>query len=156
MTKDNPPEIDAFHLLQHIGKASLATLHPKQCRPYTSLVLIAPDDDGAPIMLLSDLADHAKNLAADGASSLLIDGTEKESLSGPRLSVEGLIKQIDDAEEAARLKDKFTARHEEAKIYVQFSDFKIYKMHPNRMHLIAGFGRIHWLDAKDVLKQAKA
>ena len=150
------PASIARDLLATIGKASLATLHPDKCRPYSSLVLIAPDEDGAPILLLSDLADHAKNLAADGASSLLLDGTLKgdktaESLSGPRVSVEGDVELVQAEEDIARMKTIFIARHPEADLYAQFTDFRIYKMAVRRLHLIAGFGRIHWLDAKDVL-----
>lgn len=153
MTDDtSSPERIARGLLDRVGKASLATLHPQKCRPYTSLVLIAPDQDGSPVMMLSDLADHAKNLAAEGAASLLLDGTSgAESLSGPRVSMEGEILRVEAAAEIERLKSLFVARHDEARIYAQFSDFRMYKMQVNRLHLIAGFGQIHWLAAEDVL-----
>ncbi|MCE2517869.1 MAG: pyridoxamine 5'-phosphate oxidase family protein [Alphaproteobacteria bacterium] len=153
MTDDTAsPQDIARGLIDRVGKASLATLHPQKCRPYTSLVLIAPDDDGSPVMMLSDLADHAKNLAAEGASSLLLDGTSAtESLSGPRVSMEGDVVLITDEAEITRLKAVFIARHDEARIYAQFSDFRIYKMQVNRLHLIAGFGQIHWLEADEVL-----
>ena len=43
--------------------------------PYASLVLVAVDHDLSPILLLSDLAEHTKAIAADGRVSLLFDGT---------------------------------------------------------------------------------
>ncbi len=141
----------ARHLLTTIGKASLATLHPNQCRPYSSLVLICPDDAGHPVMMLSDLADHVKNLTADGAASMMIDGTSGESLSGPRVSVEGNVTKITNPDDIAVRKAAFITRHPEAQIYANFTDFNLYRMTAKRLHLIAGFGRIHWLDAKDVL-----
>lgn len=152
MNDAHTPATDAKKLLMTIGKASLATLHPNQCRPYTSLVLFCPDDNLCPVMMLSDLADHVKNLNADGASSMMIDGTQGESLDGPRVSVEGQIAKITDETEIQSLKAMFIARHPEAAIYADFTDFNLYRMVPNRLHLIAGFGRIHWLDAKDVLQ----
>ena len=151
MDDHRTPEQDAKTLLMTIGKASLATLHPQQCRPYTSLVLFCTDDAGRPVMMLSDLADHVKNLNADGAASMMIDGTSGESLAGPRVSVEGVIEKISAIEEITSLKAAFIARHPEAAIYADFKDFNLYRMQPNRLHLIAGFGRIHWLDAADVL-----
>lgn len=151
MTADFHPETEAKRLLMTVGKASLATLHPKSCRPYSSLVLICPDDKGHPVMMLSDLADHVKNINADGAASMILDGTSGETLSGPRVSVEGEIAKITDTDAIKTLKDAFIARHPEAQIYADFTDFNLYRMTINRLHLIAGFGRIHWLDAGDVL-----
>ena len=151
MTSEFKPAEEARRLLQTIGKASLATLHPKSCRPYSSLVLICPDDAGHPVMMLSDLADHVKNIAADGAASMMLDGTDGESLAGPRVSVEGEIAKITDKDEITSLKAAFVARHPEAQIYADFTDFNLYRMTVSRLHLIAGFGRIHWLDADEVL-----
>ena len=142
---------EAKYLLMTVGKASLATLHPNQCRPYTSLVLFCPDHQNRPVMMLSDLADHVKNLNADGAASMMIDGTSGETLSGPRVSVEGDITKITDQTDIETLTQAFIARHPEADIYASFTDFNLYRMTPRRLHLIAGFGRIHWLEATDVL-----
>ena len=151
MTSDFNPETEAKRLLMTVGKASLATLHPKSCRPYSSLVLICPDDAGHPVMMLSDLADHVKNINADGAASMMLDGTSGETLSGPRISVEGEIAKITDSDAIKTLKEAFIKRHPEAQIYADFTDFNLYRMTISRLHLIAGFGRIHWLDAGDVL-----
>ena len=151
MTSAFIPAEEAKRLLMTVGKASLATLHPKSCRPYSSLVLICPDAAGYPVMMLSDLADHVKNIQADGAASLMLDGTDGESLAGPRVSVEGEIQKITDEDEITALKTAFVARHPEAQIYADFTDFNLYRMQATRFHLIAGFGRIHWLDADEVL-----
>src|SRR5262245_57990317 len=57
--------------------------------PYTSLVLVAVDHDGSPILLISTLADHTKNLLADPRASLLFDGTLglDEPLTGARVTL---------------------------------------------------------------------
>ncbi len=150
ISENSSPSDIARHLLSTIGKASLATLHPKQCRPYSSLVLICPDAQGYPVMMLSDLADHVKNLNADGASSMMIDGTSGETLAGPRISVEGHVAKVTDPDDITALKAAFITRHPEAEIYASFTDFNLYRMTAERVHLIAGFGRIHWLEAQDV------
>mgnify|MGYP003351592982 CR=1 FL=1 len=45
----------------------------------------------------------------------------------------------------------FRSRHPSAEAYVGFGDFRFYALRPTRAHLVAGFGRIHWIDAADIL-----
>src|SRR5258706_5653292 len=80
-------------LIRGADRGSLATLLRGEARPYASLVLIAIDHDASPILMLSDLADHTKNLAADPRASLLIDATQglDNPLSGARASLVGTV-----------------------------------------------------------------
>lgn len=118
--------------------------------PYGSLVLLACAPDGSPLMLLSDLADHTRNLKADPHASLLIDGTagRDDPLTGARVSLLG---EITPAEDAPALRERFLRRHPSARRYAGFADFTLYRFRLARAHLVAGFGRIHWLDGKAVL-----
>jgi hypothetical protein len=133
-------------------RASLATrlARPDQPglaagHPYVSLVLLAWEPPFRPLLLLSDLADHTKNLAADPAASLLIDGTAafKEPLAGPRVTLLGRVERHGDQ----GAKHAFLERHPSASLYAGFRDFALYAMTVERMHLVAGFGRIAWLPA---------
>ncbi|HEY7688786.1 MAG TPA: pyridoxamine 5'-phosphate oxidase family protein [Dongiaceae bacterium] len=147
-----PPAPLVRDLLRAARQASLATSLPAatyQAWPYASLVLMAIAADGAPILLLSDLSEHAKNIAADSRVSLLIDGTagRKDPLTGPRVSLLGRAVRADDAE----LKARFLARQPRAKVYAGFGDFHIYKVQVERAHFVAGFGRIHWIEAADII-----
>lgn len=112
--------------------------------PYASLVLVAFDLDGAPLLLISRLADHTKNILADSRVSLLCDGTAgfAEPLTGPRASLQGRAARTDDPRHRAR----FLARHPSAEMYAGFGDFGFYRIAVERAHLVAGFGRIHWFD----------
>jgi heme iron utilization protein len=134
-------------LLRCCGKAALATsLHGA---PYVSLVLCAVDLDASPLLLISDLAQHSRNIAFDPRVSLLLDGTAElpEPLSGPRLTLLGRAEPIADP----RLLRRFTARHPDAKNYAGFADFRLYRVAVDRGHLVAGFGRIAWIDGGDLL-----
>ena len=113
--------------------------------PYGSLVLVAVDHDLSPLQLLSDLADHSRNLAADDRASLLLDATAglDDPLTGARVGLLGRIARTDDA----RLADRYVARHPSAERYRGFADFHLYRMTVLAAHLVAGFGRIHWLPA---------
>jgi putative heme iron utilization protein len=112
--------------------------------PYASLVLMACAFDGAPLLLLSDLAEHTRNLRADGRVSLLIDAAEETGsrLAGARLTVLGRAVATEDGTARAR----FLARHPEAHAYAPMTDFRLYRVEPERAHLVAGFGRIRWIE----------
>jgi len=137
-------------LLRRAETAALATVLQRggDQGPYASLVLLACDHAGAPLLLLSDLADHSKNIAADLRVSLLVDGhrPEEEPLTGARASIQGRAAVIRDQ----ALLDRFVARHPSAATYAGFGDFHLYRVETEAAHLVAGFGRIHWLGAEDL------
>jgi putative heme iron utilization protein len=137
-------------LLREAGRATLATL--LDGAPYASLVLVAEDEDGSPILLLSDLAEHAKNLKRDKRASLLIDGTAglADALAGPRVTLLGSMERSSEA----RLKARFLARHPNAATYAGFGDFACYRMKVARAHLVEGFGRIAWITPEDLFPPA--
>ena len=142
---------DVRHLVRHLDRAALATALPPPAPaadppwPYASLVLVAVDHDLSPILLVSDLAEHARAIARDERVSLLFDGTGglAQPLTGPRVTLLGRARRDDDR----RLADRFVARHPDAALYAGFADFHVYRVAVERAHLVGGFGRIHWLDA---------
>src|ERR1051325_8629545 len=69
-----------------------------------------------------------------------------DPLAGPRLTVVGRAERSDDARLAAR----FAARHPASAAYAGFADFHLYRVIIERGHLVAGFGRIAWLDAAEL------
>src|SRR5271167_1810642 len=77
--------------------------------PYASLVLFAADLDASPLLLLSDLAQHSRNIAFDPRVSLLFDGTKghADRLDGPRLTLLGRA----EAATHPRLLARLAARH---------------------------------------------
>lgn len=141
-------------LLRGVDRATLATLqHPDSDGPagwpYASLVMMAVDHDAAPVLLISTLAEHTRNLMTDPRASLLLDGTSglDEPLTGARATVMGRLARSDETRHRAR----YLARHPSAAMYAGFGDFSVWRMQVERAHLVAGFGRIHWLDGAEVL-----
>ena len=153
--EETKPGIAVRALVRAADRASLASALARDGsgRPYASLVLSACDHDGSPLLLLSDLADHSKNLAAEPKAALLFDGTagRADPLTGPRASLLGEIRPIEDRTQAARLTARYIARHPGAAAYAEFADFRLYRMTVESAHLVAGFGRIHWLLGPEVL-----
>jgi putative heme iron utilization protein len=123
-------------------------------RPYVSLVASACDLDASPLLLLSDLAQHTRNLLGDPLVSLLFEdtGDHPDPLAGPRLTLLGHAERCDDPRAAAR----FAARHPASAAYAGFADFHLYRVTIERGHLVAGFGRIAWIEAADLRFAAEA
>jgi len=116
--------------------------------PYGSLVMIAVDHDLSPILLLSDLAEHTHNLAADSRASLLVDATagHEDPLAAPRVTLMGRVARIDRAAAA-----RYGAHHPGSALHAGFADFHYYRLAIERAHLVAGFGRIRWLEAEQIV-----
>jgi putative heme iron utilization protein len=146
---DTPAAI-ARRLIRGIDRATLAT--SRDGWPYASLVLAASDPEGRPLLLLSALAEHTKNLLREKRASLLFDGTAglAEPLTGARVTVLGEIAAVEDRALLAR----YTRRHPSAAGYAGFADFRLYRLAPARAHLVAGFGRIDWIEADALLSPA--
>jgi heme iron utilization protein len=144
----------ARRLIRATDRATLATALPVAgaAWPYASLVLVAADYDASPLLLISTLAEHTKNLRADPHASLLFDGTQglDDPLTGARVTVLGALQPDDDP---VRLR-RFVSRHPSASLYAGFKDFRLYRLQITRAHLVAGFGRIHWIDADALLGPA--
>lgn len=139
-------------LVRAAATASLATRRAADGWPYASLVACASDHAGRPLLLLSDLAEHTRNLGAEPRCSLLFDGTagEDSPLAGARATLFGRAERAADPHLLAR----FVARHPDAADYAGFADFNLYRLAVAGAHLVAGFGRIHDVAAADVLRAA--
>ncbi len=146
MSSESDIAREAREIARASTTAALATLSADGGRwPYASLVTVACDLDATPIVLLSDLAEHTKNLRAQPKVSLLFTGAggSGDPLALGRVTVLGQAVPTDEP----RLGERFLARHEAARGYVGFRDFHFYKIVPARAHLVGGFGRIHWIEA---------
>jgi hypothetical protein len=138
-------------LVRHGSEAALATMLAGGAGvPYASLVTVASDTDGSPLLLLSDLAEHTKNLKADPRVSLLFAAPPpagEDPLARARVTLLGRAEPTSNPLH----RERFLARHPEAAFYAGFKDFRFYRVAVERAHMVAGFGRIHWIEADDFL-----
>jgi len=133
------PKTAAKKLLREVRSGALATLMPGTGDPYCSLVNVATAADGAPLLLLSRLAVHTKNILADARVSLMLDERKVgDPLAGARLMLMGVAEHTPDV--AARR--RYLARQPEAEQFAGFADFAFYAVKLKGAHLVAGFGRI--------------
>jgi heme oxygenase (biliverdin-IX-beta and delta-forming) len=138
----------AKKLLREGRSGALATLVPKLGDPYCSLVNVGTYADGAPLLLLSKLALHTKNILADNRASLMLDERkEGDPLEGARVMLMGTCSATTDRS----VRSAYLRRHPEAGMFANFADFSFYRMDITRAHLVAGFGRIVDLRSQDIL-----
>jgi putative heme iron utilization protein len=149
-TPDFNPAVAAKKLMREGRSGALATLLPGAGDPYCSLVNVATAADGAPLLLISRLAIHTKNILADPRVSLMIDERkEGDPLQGARVMLMGSAAVSEDPDVRRRYLD----RQPEAEMFAGFADFAFYRVVLKAAHLVAGFGRIVDLKPQDILTE---
>jgi putative heme iron utilization protein len=149
---DFEPKVLAKSLLRGTRAGTLATLDRNTGHPFASLVNVATDADGAPLILVSRLSTHTANIEIDGRASILLAQTGKgDPLAHPRLTVLGRMAQVSrDGPDDARVRRRFLARHPKSELYAGFVDFSFWRMAVASAHLNGGFARAADLAAHDV------
>jgi putative heme iron utilization protein len=141
-TADFDPARLARSLLRRSRRGALATLMAGSGDPYCSLVNLASHPDGSPILLISRLALHTKNLLADPRVSLMLDErAEGDPLEGSRIMLAGHAEEAG-GDDAIILRGRYLNAHPSAEAFVDFKDFSFFRIRPSGAHLVAGFGRI--------------
>jgi putative heme iron utilization protein len=110
--------------------------------PYCSLVNVASHPDGSPILLISRLAVHTRNILADPRVSLMLDERAAgDPLEGARIMLAGRAEEASEGE-LDTLRRRYLNAHPSAENFANFKDFSFFRIRPSGAHLVAGFGRI--------------
>jgi len=129
--------------------ATLATISTEAPGfPFASLAPFAADEEGRPILLLSRLAQHTRNLGAEPRASLLVCEPDSGGLAGPRVTLLGWVARLPD-EAAAAARTVYLDRHPDASRWVEFEDFAFHRMAVERTYYVAGFGSMGWVTGED-------
>lgn len=145
------PAAVARGLLRRSRQGALATLMTASGDPYCSLVNVASAPDGSPLLLISRLALHTRNLLADPRVSLMLDERRAgDPLEGSRIMVRGRAEAVETAVPES-WRRRYLAAHPSAQVFVEFKDFLFARIQIEGVHLVAGFGRIVDLEAAQVL-----
>ena len=147
------PQAVAKDLLRATRAGTLATIDRNTGHPFASLVNVATDTDGAPLILISRLATHTANLEVDGRVSLLLASSSKgDPLAHPRLTLLGAFVRIArEGPDEPRVRRRFLARHLKSELYAGFADFSFWRLDTVSAHLNGGFARAADLKAAEVL-----
>jgi len=119
--------------------------------PYGSLVTVAIDSRGRPLLLLSELAEHTQNLAHAAEASLLLAeplDRHRQPLALGRVSLLGPCRRVEPADREAT-RATFLAAQPDASYYVDFKDFAFYRLEPIALRYVGGFGRMSWVTPEE-------
>jgi putative heme iron utilization protein len=121
--------------------ATLATL-TADGDPWASFVTYGLHG-GAPVLCVSNLAEHGRNLDGDPRASLAIvaPATETDPLASGRVTLAGVAERPSGAErDAAR--EAHLAAVAAAKYYIDYSDFTLWVLRVQRVRWVGGYGRM--------------
>src|ERR1700716_1561823 len=130
----------ARSLLRRSRQGALATLRAGRGDPFCSVVNAGSHADGSPILLVSRLALHTRNILGDSRVSLMLDErAEGDPLEGSRIMLAGRAEEAS-ADDLEILRRRYLNAHPSAEAFVSFKDFSFFRIRPGGAHLVAGVG----------------
>ncbi len=112
--------------------------------PFGSLTPYALTDQGEPILLLSQLAEHTRNLNVDPRASLFVQQSgAADAQDAMRVTLLGTVHANNDP----TLRTWYVARHPNSGKYFAMADFGLYVLRVQHVRFVAGFGDMGWLSA---------
>ncbi|MDD5250970.1 MAG: pyridoxamine 5'-phosphate oxidase family protein, partial [Rhodocyclaceae bacterium] len=137
--------IDLLHAQGDAALATHAAAMPGY--PLATAMSFATDEHHRPVLLISRLAEHTRNLAADPRASFLVARVQEHGEIA-RVSLVGEVLPI---EPDALLVDRYLRFHPEAERFLQLGDFRFHRFEPQRVLVVSGFGKAGWLDGQRLL-----
>lgn len=139
-------------LIESERNAMLCTLSKKIAGwPFGSITPYAVAATGEPIILISEIAEHTRNLRADARASLLVQDSQalNDPQSGARVTLMGYAIPVPEAylEDSSR---RYLELFPGSASYFQIHDFTLFQIKVSRVRFIGGFGEIYWLDGGEI------
>ena len=138
---------DAARTLVRRLDAGVLSTHSVEAKgyPFGSLTPFVASPEGRPVILISGLAQHTRNILSDSRVCLTVyDPAEKDKLASSRVSIMGDGEPVP-ADQREKLAERYFAFFPHARKYEGYLDFSFYWIEPFRVRFVSGFGRIHWL-----------
>ena len=133
---------------QHFG--ILGTISAKlEGFPFGSVVPYCLDDKGRPVVLISTIAQHTRNIVRDDRCSLTITMGEDDIQAKGRICLIGHMKKVDD--DLEEVKARYYRHFPHSRGYNTAHDFSFYVLDPISVRYIGGFGAIHWIEPDQFL-----
>jgi putative heme iron utilization protein len=116
--------------------------------PFGSVAPFMLDQTGCPVILISTLAEHTKNIDADPRVSLIVQPYSPDMQIAGRVTLLGRARRLDNK---SALGPRYLRFHPQAESYFAMHDFHFYRIEPVRVRFIGGFGKIHWVEPAQYL-----
>ena len=144
------PAKEARALLLEQSFGILSTLSREvEGYPHGSLTPFGFDYEENPILLISDIAQHTRNIRSNSRVSLTVFAIRDPDIqANSRLTV--LADAVVVKEEESEVQDRYVRYFPGAEAYFEAHDFAFYRLSPVRCHFIGGYGNVHWLENDEV------
>lgn len=141
----------ARRLLQHEDTGVLSTISVDVAGyPFGSIVPYALDGAGRPAILISDIAQHTRNIARDPRVSLTVfDRRAADPQASGRLTWIGDVVPIDPAD--TEIRERYLRYFPSSASYFEMHDFSFFRIELRRARFIGGFGQIFWVEPAAML-----
>jgi putative heme iron utilization protein len=140
---------EARRLTRGQTQGVLSTLSQRvEGHPFGSVAPYVLDHAGRPVILISDLAEHTRNLQADPRCSLIVQPFSPDMQVAGRVTLVGRAERLPEKD---ALGPRYLRYHPQAEGYFAMHDFAFWVIEPKRIRYIGGFGRIHWIEPEAYL-----
>jgi len=120
--------------------------------PFGSVTPYVLTHEGRPVVYVSEIAQHTRNMRADAKVCLTVtdqgDGANRQALG--RVTLVGDAREVPERERGS-VAARYFAFHPEAEAYAGTHAFRFFWIEPVRVRFIGGFGNIHWVEPEDWL-----
>ena len=133
----------SFHCLLSTHSAKYAGY------PFGSLLPICRDAKGQPLMMISHLAQHTRNLDTDPRCALTItQPSQGDVQQWPRLTCLAEAQPVTSSSQLER----YHRYYPDSRRYHQELNFHLYRLLPKQFYFIAGFGSARWFDVSRLIE----
>jgi len=144
-----PSLAERARTLASLGRIGSLSTHSRKFAgfPFGSMMPYAADDRGCPVFFISSMAMHTQNLLQDPRASLLVTQPDVsgDPLGAARVTLVGAAAEVP----AAEVRELYLSRHENAKLWQDFTDFAYYRLDVTGVYFVGGFGVMGWIAAED-------
>ncbi|KAK9826044.1 hypothetical protein WJX74_007645 [Apatococcus lobatus] len=145
------PAAEARTLVSSARTATISTVTSDKTLagfPNAGVIEFVADEAGRPVMILSSLSAHMRDLKADGRASITCLSPGFKGMDDSRVTLTGTVELLSGAEEKAA-RDMYRQRHPES-FWIDFGDFEPFRMTSiSKVRLNGGFARAATVSASD-------
>ncbi|HNV88070.1 MAG TPA: DUF2470 domain-containing protein [Methylotenera sp.] len=145
--------LEARQFLRSTHSGILSTHSAKfEGYPFGSVAPFVLDHDCQPVILISNIAEHTKNIIANSKVSLLVFAGMEDLQANARLTLLGEAVKID--KEDVDLRARYLRYIPQAAGYFDMHDFAFYRIGITQARYIGGFGKMSWMAGVDMVPPA--
>lgn len=138
--------IDLLHSAQEAALATHSTT--LEGYPFASTVSFVTDEHHRPVILISGLAEHSRNLAANPRASLMV----AKALGEGEMTRVSLMGEVQAIEADPLLVARYLRYHSHAGRFLQLGDFKFHRFEPTKILTVGGFAKAGWLEGSRLIE----